>query len=123
MSKMSNPNDANRRRKRKKLPQEPTPSAPPRVVPPAPAPRPEAISAPQGPVLERLGVLLTDALRDLNRLREENDVLSRRVAQLEAELGRPSLERFLEEEGISPDMLRQKLDTYIAALNTHLAGE
>lgn len=123
MSKMPHPGDANRRRKRKKLPQEPTPTAPPRVVPAAPAPRPEVLPTPQGPVLERLGVLLTDALRDLNRLREENDLLTRRVSQLEAELGRPSLERFMEEEGISPDALRQKLDTYIAALNTHLAGE
>lgn len=120
---MSNHNDANRRRKRKKLPQEPTPLMPPRDVPPAPAPRPEVQAAPQGPVLERLGVMLTDALRDLNRLREENELLSRRVTQLENELGRPSLERFLEEEGISADELRLKLDTYISALNAHLAGE
>lgn len=72
----------------------------------------------RGPAaLERLKSLVATTTHQLERLREENAALAARIAALEGE-GDPEtpLPRFEED----PEMLRQKVDSFIEAIDAYL---
>ncbi|HYE59127.1 MAG TPA: hypothetical protein VD948_11505 [Rhodothermales bacterium] len=85
---------------------------------------PVAEGAPAGPpeqVLERLRVRVLDAVREIERLREENDVLAARLADLEAGSARAVQDAFL--EGSDPAVLRERVEGFIEALDLYLAQD
>lgn len=102
------------RRKRKAPP-------PPANAAKAPAPKPARTERPASPeqALERLRARTLDAVRELERLRTENELLAQRVFDLEREGGRTPdvILPFAE----TPEAMRAKMDEFIEALDTFLA--
>lgn len=99
----------------------------PRTSAPAPAERqaPAAPPAPRldgppGVVLERLRDRIHDVVRELDALRQENHRLSQQIAALQGETGADAVMLRLDE---SPEALREKIEGFIAALDTYLEGE
>ncbi len=72
-------------------------------------------------MLERLRVRVLDAVRELDRLREENDALAARVAELET-AGGESARVALFDDG-DPAALRARVDGFIEALDAYLAAD
>jgi hypothetical protein len=73
-------------------------------------------------VLERLRERVEVAARELERLRKDNILLARRIAELEA---RPAVEQdqsFLVFDE-SEEVLRRKVEGYIQAIDAYLARE
>ena len=96
-----------------------TPGVPrtrPDLAPPATAPSANAAAA-----LERLRLRVGDALRELDRLRAENDRLAARVAELETEADRAADAVTI--AGEDPEALRAKVEGFIEALDQYLAHD
>lgn len=87
----------------------------------APAPKPARTERPASPeqALERLRARTLDAVRELERLRTENELLAQRVSDLEREGGRTPdvILPFAE----TPEAMRAKMDEFIDALDAFLA--
>lgn len=102
------------RRKRKATP-------PPANAAKAPAPKPARTERPASPeqALEHLRARTLDAVRELERLRAENELLAQRVSDLEREGERTPdvLLPFAE----TPETMRAKMDEFIDALDAFLA--
>jgi hypothetical protein len=110
------------RRRRKGAPS-PEPEKGPAPAPAAPSFE-EAPAGPAGPpeqALERLRTRVLDAVRELERLREENDALAARLADLEAQQGRALPDAFF--DGGDPAVLRERVEGFIEALDTYLAQD
>lgn len=96
-----------------------TPAPKPAV--PAKPPRPDRGERPATPAqaLERLRARIGDAVRELERLRAENELLAQRVAELEVSGGRtPDVVLPFAD---TPEALRDKMDEFIDALDAFLA--
>lgn len=115
----SNPRGRRRRRVGVDGPR-PTEGGPSLAPTPAPLP-PTAASTPPGQALERLRARVLDTVRELERLRTENDTLAARVADLEAESGRiPAPAAPFDGD---PLALRRQIEGFVAALDALLTDE
>lgn len=88
---------------------------------PAPAALPASAAAtPPGQALERLRARVLDTVREIERLRLENDTLAARLAELDADAARgPSL---LPADG-DPEALRRQIEGFVDALDALLTDE
>jgi len=97
------------------------PAAPAAKAPAAKPARPERAERPASPAqaLERLRAGVLDAVRELERLRAENEILTQRVLDLEHEGGRtPDVVLPFAD---TPEAMREKMDEFIGALDAFLA--
>lgn len=96
-------------------------AAPAAKAPAAKPARPERAERPASPAqaLERLRAGVLDAVRELERLRAENEILTQRVLDLEHEGGRtPDVVLPFAD---TPEAMREKMDEFIGALDAFLA--
>ena len=73
-------------------------------------------------VLERLRERVETAARELERLRKDNALLARRIAELEARPAVDADQAFLVFDS-DPEALRKKVESFIQAIDAHLARE
>ena len=100
----------------------PTEGGPAIASAPAPVPLPAAAAAtPPGQALERLRARVLDAVRELERLRVENDTLAARVAEMEVEAGREPVALALFDG--DPAALRRQIEGFVEALDALLIDE
>ncbi len=92
------------------------------AIAPAPAPLPASAAAtPPGQALERLRARVLDAVREIERLRVENDTLAARVAEMEVEAGREPVA--IAPFGGDPEALRRQIEGFVEALDALLTDE
>lgn len=99
----------------------PEKASPPPALVAAKPPRPERAERPATPAqaLERLRARIGDAVRELERLRAENELLAQRVQELEVAGGRtPDVVLPFAD---TPEAMREKMDEFIDALDAFLA--